>query len=116
MEKLREALNDCRLIDFGSSKHEMTWRGRGIMERLDRALCCKYWIEAFSSAKVDVLDWLCSNHRPIVVAFEGHILGDKCGMTIRNTRFHFEEVWCEDDKCREVISNYWEKGGQCLNS
>ncbi|XP_062080600.1 uncharacterized protein LOC133785369 [Humulus lupulus] len=116
MENFRKALDDCGLMDFGSVSQEMTWHGRGILERLDRALCNKEWFDLFPNAYVEVLDWLCSNHRPILAHFKERDSEDKCGLVKRNTRFHFEEAWYEDSHCRKVVSECWEKAGSCRSA
>ena len=68
--RFRRAIDDCNLMDFGNTKGEMTWYGRGVMERLDRALCNQEWIDLFPKSEVQTLDWLCSDHRPILVSFK----------------------------------------------
>ena len=103
MDRFRKAIDDNGLIDFGEPKAEMTWHGKGIMERLDRAMCNKEWLDQFPQAKVVVLDWLCSDHRPILVCYQARDSTEKCGRITRNTRFHFEEAWSEDKHCAEII-------------
>ncbi|KAK1354385.1 hypothetical protein POM88_047641 [Heracleum sosnowskyi] len=65
MNNFKEVLNECKLIDFGKVKGEMTWRNDVVMERLDRCLCNWEWLNIFPNAKVSVLDWWCSDHRPL---------------------------------------------------
>ena len=40
----------------------------------------------------------------------------KCGKVKRNTRFHFEEAWCEDKQCGEIIDFNWKRGGEASNA
>lgn len=99
MERFRRVIDEHHLIDFGNLKREITWYGRGVMERLDQALCNREWLGQFPRAAVKVLDWLCSDHRPLLVSFMARESKRKCGWVNRNTRFHFKEAWCEDVQC-----------------
>ncbi|XP_062118476.1 uncharacterized protein LOC133832109 [Humulus lupulus] len=111
MDRFRCAIDENSLLDLGKGNKEMTWHGRGIMERLDRVLCNSEWLGLFSGAKVDVLDWLCSDHHPLLVSFKVLESDDKCGLVKRNTRFHFEEAWCEKEKCLDIVTTSWARGG-----
>ncbi|KAF4354333.1 hypothetical protein F8388_022995 [Cannabis sativa] len=107
MEEFREVINDCRLIDFSSSKTDLTWcnehESNPIMERLDRGLCNDESLQCFAGADIKVLDWWASDHRPLVVEMplgndsQGEEHGRKKG------RFHFEEAWCEEDQWKDII-------------
>lgn len=116
MERLRRVIDENCLVDFGNVKREMTCYGRGVMERLDRALCNDEWLRQFPSAKVRVLDWLCSDHRPIVVTFTASEERRRCWQVKHHTRFHYEEAWAEDKKCKNIISDSWGEGGRSNNS
>ena len=116
MNRFREVLDDCRLIDFGQVKNEMTWRNKVVLERLDRCLCNWEWLNIFPNARVSVLDWWCSDHRPLLIDCPSLDTDNKCGKVNRKTRFHFEEAWCDDENCKVMISNIWKNklNGGCV--
>ncbi|KAF4348514.1 hypothetical protein F8388_008285 [Cannabis sativa] len=111
MEAFKEVLDDCQLIDFGSIKHDFTWcnehENDQIMERLDRGLCNVEWLQQFDGADIQLLDWWESDHRPLVVDIPIREEGERSGHGKRISRFHFEEAWCEEEECRDIIANYW---------
>ncbi|KAF4379433.1 hypothetical protein G4B88_024881 [Cannabis sativa] len=115
MEEFRVVIDMCQLIDFCTCKTELTWcnghRDRGVMERLDRGLCNEEWLQLFEGADVKVLDWWESDHRALVVnlPIRGQMgTSSKGGL---RSRFHFEEAWCEEDECKEIIQSNWDRGG-----
>ncbi|XP_062080800.1 uncharacterized protein LOC133785597 [Humulus lupulus] len=73
------------------------------------------WLNCFPGARVIVLDWFCSDHRPLLVCFDSLSSGDKCGLKKRNTRFHFEEAWCEEDQCNHIVRECWNWTGPTSN-
>uniref|UniRef100_A0A803NGM9 CCHC-type domain-containing protein n=1 Tax=Cannabis sativa TaxID=3483 RepID=A0A803NGM9_CANSA len=83
MEEFRSVIDACRLIDFCSSKTDLTWCNghemNPVMERLDRALCNEEWLRAFNGADVMVLDWWESDHRPLVVDMPIDTERERCG-------------------------------------
>uniref|UniRef100_A0A803PWX1 Reverse transcriptase domain-containing protein n=1 Tax=Cannabis sativa TaxID=3483 RepID=A0A803PWX1_CANSA len=113
MDGFKEVIDDCRFIDFGSSKHELTWcnehNSSQIMERLDRGLCNEEWLRQFEGADVQLLDWWESDHRALVINIPVRVDGDKCGKAKRKNRFHFEEAWCQEEECTEIIDNMWKE-------
>ncbi|KAF4397904.1 hypothetical protein G4B88_019625, partial [Cannabis sativa] len=112
MDGFREVIDDCRLIDFSSSKHELTWcnehSNSRIMERLDRGLCTEEWLTQFEGADISLLDWWESDHRALVVDMPVRMDGAKCGKSKRKTRFHFEEAWCQEEECAEIVDRVWQ--------
>ncbi|KAF4386854.1 hypothetical protein F8388_006809 [Cannabis sativa] len=112
MEDFRMVIDDCRLIDFCSSKTELTWCNghevNPIMERLDRGLCNEEWLRNFNGADVSVLDWWGSDHRPLVVDIPIENDRLRCGQVKRKNRFHFEEAWCEEPECAEIVERVWD--------
>ncbi|KAF4392031.1 hypothetical protein F8388_004360 [Cannabis sativa] len=114
MEDFKEVIDDCGLIDFCSVKTELTWcnehQSNQIMERLDRGLCNEEWLRCFEGADIQVLDWWESDHRPLIVDLPVAVEHDRCGQTKRKTRFHFEEAWCDDDECKDIVLNGWQDG------
>ncbi|KAK1393640.1 hypothetical protein POM88_012696 [Heracleum sosnowskyi] len=120
MSRFREVLDYCKLIDFADVKSEFTWcKGRGsnvIMERLDRCLCDEEWFKLFPDANVSLLEWGGSDHRPVLINLYLHNKGAKIGNKERKTRFHFEEAWCSDSKCKNIIDNIWLNNDHCRSS
>uniref|UniRef100_A0A803PEK8 Reverse transcriptase domain-containing protein n=1 Tax=Cannabis sativa TaxID=3483 RepID=A0A803PEK8_CANSA len=85
MEDFRTVIDECRLIDFCSSKADLTWCNghevNPVMERLDRGLCNEEWLWNFTGADVLVLDWWESDHRPLVVDMPIETERERCGKT-----------------------------------
>ncbi|KAF4373728.1 hypothetical protein G4B88_030071 [Cannabis sativa] len=73
-------------------------------------LCNAEWLRCFEGADIQVLDWWESDHRPLVVDLPVALEHDRCGQTKRKTRFHFEEAWCDDDECKDIVLNGWQDG------
>uniref|UniRef100_A0A803PV25 Reverse transcriptase domain-containing protein n=1 Tax=Cannabis sativa TaxID=3483 RepID=A0A803PV25_CANSA len=111
MDGFKEVLDDCQFIDFSSTKHELTWcnehSNSRIMERLDRGLCTEEWLDKFEGADISLLDWWESDHRALVVDIPVRLDGDKCGKAKRKSRFHFEEAWCQEEECTEIVDRLW---------
>ncbi|KAF4350615.1 hypothetical protein G4B88_000705 [Cannabis sativa] len=113
MDGFKEVLDDCRFMDFSSVKHDLTWCNEHgtspIMERLDRGLCTEEWLAQFEGADISLLDWWESDHRALVVDMPIRIDGSKCGKTKRKSRFHFEEAWCQEEECTEIVDQLWKE-------
>uniref|UniRef100_A0A803QAZ1 Uncharacterized protein n=1 Tax=Cannabis sativa TaxID=3483 RepID=A0A803QAZ1_CANSA len=71
MESFREAIDNYRLLDFGSDKTTITWcngHGRGgVMERLDRGLFNEERFMRFEGATIKILNWWEPDHWAQVV-------------------------------------------------
>ncbi|KAF4376439.1 hypothetical protein F8388_012074 [Cannabis sativa] len=111
MEEFREVIDDCKLIDFSSSKTDLTWCNEHevnpIMERLDRGLCNDEWLRCFVGADIKVLDWWASDHRPLVVEMPLGNGNQTEEHDRKKGRFHFEEAWCEEEQCKDIIEEQW---------
>ncbi|KAF4396215.1 hypothetical protein G4B88_020852 [Cannabis sativa] len=111
MEEFREAIDDCHLMDFSSSKTDLTWCNRHetnmVMERLDRGLCNEEWLMNFEGADVTVLQWWASDHKALIVDIP--LASEDSGerKKAKSSRFHFEEAWCEEDQCKEIVEKQW---------
>ncbi|KAF4361339.1 hypothetical protein G4B88_005129 [Cannabis sativa] len=73
-------------------------------------LCNEEWLSCFEGANIRVLDWWESDHRPLLVDLPVAVERERCGQTKRKTRFHFEEAWCDDDECKDIVLNEWHDG------
>ncbi|KAF4367798.1 hypothetical protein F8388_016621 [Cannabis sativa] len=111
MDEFKKVLDDCQLIDFCSVKTDFTWCNEHetdqVMERLDRGLCNMQWQQQFEGADVQLLDWWESDHRALVVDIPIRNGEDRSAHVKRVSRFHFEESWCEEEECRDIISEHW---------
>lgn len=106
-----EAINRCRLRDFGYVGSDYTWnrrlRSRGwVRERLDRALESTDWATVFLLPKLYHLSNSVSGHS-ILVLKETSLPRQQW----RHSRlFRFESKWLVDERCKNVVKEAWEKG------
>ncbi|KAL5555581.1 hypothetical protein UlMin_037817 [Ulmus minor] len=108
IDNFRRSIDSCHLIDLGFEGDDcFTWSNGQVFERLDRFFGNHSWLETFPIHKVKHLDFLCSDHRPIMLAFGNSASGRKCGKVRRGSRFHFEHAWCEDPGCGDIINSSW---------
>ncbi|KAF4347206.1 hypothetical protein G4B88_021527 [Cannabis sativa] len=93
---------------------DFTWcnehESNTVMERLDRGLCNQEWFDQFEGADIQLLDWWESDHRPLVVDMPIVVEEAQNGKAKRNTRFHFEEAWCEENECKAIVEGTWRNG------
>ncbi|KAF4384152.1 hypothetical protein F8388_001390 [Cannabis sativa] len=91
---------------------DFTWcnehESNTVMERLDRGLCNQEWFDQFEGADIQLLDWW--DHRPLVVDMPIVAEEAQNGKAKRNTRFHFEEAWCEENECKAIVEGTWRNG------
>ncbi|KAF4383478.1 hypothetical protein G4B88_000178 [Cannabis sativa] len=66
------------------------------------------WVFAMG-ADVKLLDWWESDHRALVIDIPVRLDGDKCGKSKRKNRFHFEEAWCHEEECTEIVDKMWQE-------
>ncbi|KAF4375528.1 hypothetical protein F8388_024187 [Cannabis sativa] len=50
-------------------------------------------------------DW--RDARALVVDIPVQTEGNKCGRVKRRGRFHFEEAWCKEEGCKEIVEKHW---------
>jgi len=72
MEKFREVLDECNLLDLGYMGNKFTWsknfpNGGMVWERLDRAVSTADWIDLFPAVKVQTLSCVSSDHNLILI-------------------------------------------------
>ncbi|KAK6135525.1 hypothetical protein DH2020_030739 [Rehmannia glutinosa] len=107
----RETIDDCRLLDLGFEGPSFTWRKstnnlNNIMERLDRYLGTRCWMEAFECFKVQNLDFYGSDHRAIILHTDFR-QSLKKSMYGRSPLFRFEPLWMVTDSFSEVLQSSW---------
>ena len=116
MERFREALESCDLMDIGFSGDKFTWRNHShtavnyIKERIDRAVATQSWCNRFSAFKVTNGDPRHSDHRPIIIDTQGGAKRQQ-GVT-RSSTPRFEAKWLEEEDCKAMVENAWKKGVQ----
>jgi hypothetical protein len=111
MDAFREVLCDCDLTDLGFSGVPYTYdnkrHGRAnVCVRLDRAVACPRWRDAYADTKVQHLVSPVSDHRPILVQVEREVR-----MPHRQPRRQYEIMWDRESALSEGISNAWKDAG-----
>ena len=107
MEKFREVLDECNLLDLGYVGNKFTWsknlpNGGMVWERLDRAVSTTDWIELFPATKVQTLSCVSSDHSPILILPEG--------FGIKSQRsWRFEQMWLENRGCHDAVLEVWDR-------
>uniref|UniRef100_A0A803PUH4 Reverse transcriptase n=1 Tax=Cannabis sativa TaxID=3483 RepID=A0A803PUH4_CANSA len=116
INNFRMALNGSNLREVEYEGSEYTWcNGRKnelIFERLDRVCGNPEWFDLFPKAKVNHLDRVSSDHCPILLhcLFKHH---ENENGARWHSRFHFEHAWADEEKCTEIVTESWDKGGSC---
>lgn len=112
MDRFKGALEDCELGDLGFSGDVFTWRNKHlndkdyIRERLDRAVSNDAWRCRFPLVHVRNGDPYHSDHRPVIITTDRKEQGDRReGPKL----FRFEASWLEEEHCREVVQEAWER-------
>ena len=105
IQRFQEAVQENELPDLGFMKHEFTWTknqagDNSIQERLDRALATIDWKDAFPKAVVHHFQRYRSDHCPIMV----NILGEKKSRRKKPHIYKFEEMWLQDNECKNVVN------------
>ncbi|KAI7984238.1 hypothetical protein LOK49_LG15G00066 [Camellia lanceoleosa] len=104
-QKFLDRVNNCNLIDLGSSGPRMTWTNNrhglaNTMERLDKAMCNANWRTLYPEASVKVLPRTYFDHSPLIVYTESmHSLNPL------NRPFRFEAAWMSHPGLLDVISS-----------
>ena len=75
--------------------------GKGMVwERLDRAMDTMEWMDMFPASKVVHLKSGSSNYKPFMIYL--------ASIPKRiNKPWRFEQMWMEDEGCREVVEDAW---------
>ncbi|XP_020874084.1 uncharacterized protein LOC110226497 [Arabidopsis lyrata subsp. lyrata] len=100
----RKMLNSSGLHDLKTLGARFTWYGQRhthtIQSRIDRAVASVEWFDAFPRAYVKLLDWIGSDHRPLLVD-----MGDKkkqgCAL------FRYDNRWRFSKELKEELEKTW---------
>ncbi|XP_045085746.1 uncharacterized protein [Aegilops tauschii subsp. strangulata] len=113
MDRFKAALEVCELRDLGFVGDTFTWRNhshdasRYIKERLDRAVDMQTWCNRFPAFRVINGDPRHSDHRPIIIELQGAAKLRRG--SARSLEPRFEARWLEEEMCRELVRNKWER-------
>jgi len=110
MDRFREALDDCSLMDLGFVGDPFTWRNNChnsdnyIRECLDRAVADDAWCSRLSNFRVINGNPRHSDHRPIIVE-----VNEKMRSNVRpgGKAFRFEAGWIQEEHCKTIVENAW---------
>ncbi|XP_042953523.1 uncharacterized protein LOC122290064 [Carya illinoinensis] len=109
-ELLREALEECGLVDIGCKGNGFAWSNKQedlsfTKERLDRFVINNSCRTLFKELKVENLIGRCSDHLPILLT------GGDGDYNRRRSRvpFRFEACWIKQEGCEQAVKQGWEK-------
>lgn len=110
MKNFRDAINKCKLFDGGYTGSKSTWRrGRNkrnhIYERLNRYMINNSMAMATGSFKVTHLNFLSSDHRPIVASWE--FLDETRKVKNYGKIQRFEEGWLKFKETKDIVKDFW---------
>lgn len=106
--RFREVLDDSGLIDLGSVRPSVTWKGSQVgnysrvFKRLGKAVCNPPWRTLFENASVGVLPRVKSDHHPILVDFR-----DDLPQRIPRRPFRFIAAWPRHPEFPKFIQSCW---------
>ncbi|XP_062014693.1 uncharacterized protein LOC133731307 [Rosa rugosa] len=103
MNRFRQALVDCGLMDMGFVGSRFTWANRFTKERLDRAFQNFQWRELYPFSPVITLPLSRSDHCPLLLETNP----DRPPVRRPPRRFRFEEMWLSHADCENVVKTGW---------
>ena len=107
MDAFREALVDCELEDLGFYGEIFTWKRGRIRERLDRVVANGAWSLMHPSAGLVHLDYIKSDHRPILLDTEHHSFMEPR----QSKQKKFEAKWLHEKVFSEEVQRAWNLAG-----
>ncbi|XP_042939562.1 uncharacterized protein LOC122274604 [Carya illinoinensis] len=117
MERFREALYECGLIDLGFIGTKFTWsnkrEGEGFTkERLNRGFCNNSWTQLFEKCYNQVLPTLSSYHSPLFISCFNH----EEQMLLKRKVFGYEASWGKKPDCKRLVQMAWNQGREDAGS
>ncbi|KAL0340447.1 UNVERIFIED_CONTAM: hypothetical protein Sradi_4561500 [Sesamum radiatum] len=109
IQRFREALSDCELVDLGFSSDPFTWSNRDptpntVWERLHRACANIDWIHRFPTTSVSHIPLLCSDHKVVLVGLKTERVFSKG----KSKPWRFEGPWLQSPQCEHVVEKGWQ--------
>lgn len=109
MNGIRDAVNDCRLIDLLMQGHSFTWwkslgADSAIEEKLDKATVLGAWMDLFPHSSLRNLMAASSDHSPLLIATETN------SYVFKKRQFKFENSWLVEPELDVVVEGGWIKG------
>ncbi|KAF7821117.1 ribonuclease H [Senna tora] len=106
MQAFRDVCNHCGFTDMGFKGYPFTWNNgqhdqHNIQERLDRVFATEEWLLKFPYTKVNHISRFTSDHCDLEISFDSL---PPSNHTRRQQLFRFEEAWCLDERCKDVIN------------
>jgi hypothetical protein len=106
MQAFRDGLADCDLEDLGFIGNPFTWKRGRIRERLDRAVVNNQWRLMHPGASLRHLDFIKSDHRPILLDTE-----DQPEVQQQQGPKRFEARWIHEKNFRDTVVQAWTSAG-----
>ncbi|KAF7831272.1 ribonuclease H [Senna tora] len=116
MMDFRSTLDNCGLQDPGFTGYPFTWsNGRcgedNVQERLDRACVTEEWLCLYPFISVEHNTRSFSDHCVVVVEFD-EVIPE--ASTKGKRLFRFEESWCNEPSCHELVASGWDAGSNIV--
>ncbi|XP_062028770.1 uncharacterized protein LOC133744726 [Rosa rugosa] len=103
MNRFRQALVDCDLMDMGFVGSHYTWANRFTKERLDRACQNLQWKTLYPFSRVITLPLSRSDHCLLLI----DVIPEPLPSSRTPKQFRFEEMWLQHEALLSVIEQGW---------
>lgn len=115
MEDFKRALEDSGLIDMGWKNQKITWSNchsdeTYTLERLDRLVATRRWVEVFGNTGIEVLMAGSSDHCPVLFTVTNSIPYRQ-----RKKIFRYEAKWALEEDGEQVVYSAWQHIGSGRN-
>ncbi|KAL8461605.1 hypothetical protein ACS0TY_032911 [Phlomoides rotata] len=117
MANFKQVLNEIGMQEFCAKGPKFTWqqRRRGktdILEKLDRYVASREWMDLFPDSTVNNLEFFGSDHRAIQTSFTHET---NLPSKMLKGRFFFENKWMLDNDFKQIVANSWNQSEATLN-
>lgn len=115
MRNFREVLSDCNLHDLGYNGLPWTYDNkqhgsRNVKSRIDRAVACRSWSNAFPEAFLKNIASFRSDHLPLHLS-----LFNSQSYRKINQCHRYEAYWEREPSLNETVKEAWARGGENEN-